>query len=103
MSDQRFFDLAMKAIARQASEAERAELDALLAREPQRRAEFEGLQADTRLAREVLPLVDATDATAPELPGYVRERLQTKVRQTLGRPQQAGPPAGERERNRPRQ
>ena len=60
MSDQRFFDLAMKAIAHQPTDAERAELDALLAREPGLRAEFARLQADVRLAKEVLPLVDAT-------------------------------------------
>jgi hypothetical protein len=97
MSDQRFFDLAMKAVARQATDAERAELDALLAREPELRAEFARLQADTRLAREVLPVLNATEATAPELPAYVRERLQTKVRQTLGRPQTSSRSAGDAE------
>ena len=76
----------MKVIARQATEAERAELDALVARQPELKAEFERLQADVRLAREVLPLVSATEATTPELPAYVRGRLQTKVRETLGRP-----------------
>ena len=86
MNDDHFFDLAMKVIARQATEAERAELDALVARQPELKAEFERLQADVRLAREVLPLVSATEATAPELPAYARGRLQTKVRQTLGRP-----------------
>jgi len=86
MNDERFFDLAMKVIARQATDAERAELDARLAREPDLRAEFERLQADARTAREALPLVDATQATAGELPAYARGRLQTKVRQTLGRP-----------------
>lgn len=87
MNDDHFFDLAMKVIARQATEAERAELEALVARQPELKAEFERLQADVRLAREVLPLVNATEATAPELPAYARERLQTKVRETLGRPQ----------------
>jgi hypothetical protein len=76
----------MKVIARQATEAERAELDALVARQPELKAEFERLQADVRLAREVLPLVSATEASAPELPAYARGRLQTKVRETLGRP-----------------
>ncbi len=85
MNDQNFFDLAMKAIARQASVAERAELDALLTGHPERQAEFERLQADARAAKETLALVNAIEATAPELPGYVRGRLQTKVRQTLGR------------------
>ena len=86
MNDDHFFDLAMKVIARQATEAERAELDFLVARQPELKAEFERLQADVRLAREVLPLVSAAEATAPELPAYARGRLQTKVRETLGRP-----------------
>ena len=56
MNDERFFDLAMKVIARQATEAERAELDARLAREPELRAEFARLQADVRVAKDALPL-----------------------------------------------
>ena len=44
------------------------------------------MQAEVRVARDALPLVDATEATAGELPAYARGRLQTKVRQTLGRP-----------------
>ena len=85
MNEQEFFDLALKVIAQRASEAERAELDTLIARQPELKAEFERLQADTRLAREVLPLVNATEATAPELPGWARGQLQTKVRGTFGR------------------
>jgi len=86
MNDQRFFDLAMKVVAHQATDTERAELDALLAREPELKTEFERLQADVRTAKDALPLVDAAEATAGELPAYARGRLQTKVRQTLGRP-----------------
>ena len=86
MNDERFFDLAMKVIARESSDAERAELDGLLAREPELRAEFARLQADVSVAKDALPLMDATEATAGELPAYARGRLQTKVRQTLGRP-----------------
>jgi hypothetical protein len=86
MNDERFFDLAMKVISRQATDAERAELDALLSREPDLRAEFARREADVRVAKEALPLVDAVKATAGEFPAYARERLQTKVRQTLGRP-----------------
>jgi len=86
MNDERFFDLAMKVIARQSTDAERAELDTLLVREPELKTEFERLQADVRTAKETLPLVDATQATAGELPAHARGRLQTKVRQTFGRP-----------------
>ena len=84
MNDQRFFDLAMKAMARQSTEAERAELEAMIARAPELKAEWERLQTDARLAREVAPLVAATQAAGGGFPGYARERLQTKVRQTLG-------------------
>ena len=51
MNDDHFFDLAMKIIAGQATEAERAELDALVARQPELKAELERLRADVRLAR----------------------------------------------------
>jgi hypothetical protein len=86
MNADHFFDLAMQVIARQATKAQGAELDGLVARQPELKAEFERLQADVRLAREVLPLVNAALATVPGLPGYARGRLQTKVRQTLGPP-----------------
>jgi hypothetical protein len=89
MNDQRFFDLAMKAIAGQVTDAERAELDALFVRGPELKTEFARLQAEVRFMREVLPLVNATEATTGEFPAYARERLQTVVRQTLGRPEKA--------------
>ncbi len=89
MNDDRFFDLAMKVIARQSSDSERGELDALLARQPELRAEFERLQTEARIAKEALPLMDAAEATAGAFPAYARGRLQTKVRQTLGRPESA--------------
>jgi hypothetical protein len=94
VNDERFFDLAMKVIAGQASDAERVELDTLLTREPELRAEFAALQADARVTKDALPLVNAVEATAGELPAYARGRLQTKVRQTFGRP------AGEKEPDR---
>ena len=96
MNDQRFFDLAMKVIARQADDAERADLDALLAREPELRAEFTRLEADARVAKDVLPLVAACTSSTGQFPAYARERLQTTVRQTLGRPESA---AGEPSRS----
>jgi hypothetical protein len=84
MNDQRFHDLAMKTIAGHATDAERAELDSLLAGNPELKAEFERLRVDVRIGTELLPIVAATEATAPEFPGYARERLQSKVRQSLG-------------------
>jgi hypothetical protein len=87
MNDQRFFDLAMKVITRQANDAERADLDALLTREPELRAEFTRLEADARVTKDVLPLVAACTSSTGHFPAYARERLQTTVRQTLGRPE----------------
>ena len=92
MNDERFFNLAMKVTSRQLSEAERAELDALIATKPELRVEFARLQEDVRITKEALPLVDATQAATGELPGYARGRLQTKVRQTLGGPAAAKEP-----------
>lgn len=99
MNDERFLELAMKVIARQATDAERAELDARLAQEPALRAEFERLQTDVRVAKEALPLVEATQATGGELPAYARGRLQTKVRQALGRPGATEGSRAEKERS----
>ncbi len=83
MNDQRFFDLAMKAIAHQGTDAE---LEALLSAKPELKAEWERLQADAKLARKAAPLTSAMESSQPEFPAYARERLQTKVRQTLGNP-----------------
>src|SRR5437667_12721455 len=96
MNDQSFFDLAMKVIARQANDAERADLDALLAREPELRAEFTRLEADARVAKDALPLVNAMRETTGELPVYAREPSQTVLRQTLGRPESAAKEPGRR-------
>ena len=90
MNDQRFFDLAMKVITQRCTEAERAELEALVSSQAELKAEWEGLQADSKLAREVLPRLAAMESSTPEFPAYARERLQTKVRQTLGQSQAAG-------------
>ena len=87
MNDQRFFDLAMKVSAHRCTDAERAELESLLASQPELRARLEQLQTDASLARDVLPLLEATKSSAPEFPAYARDRLLTAVRQTLGEPQ----------------
>src|SRR5262245_46740092 len=89
MNDQRFFDLAMRVIAHQATDAERADLGALLAREPKLRTEFERLETDARIAKDALPLIAASTASTGEFPAYARERLQTAMRETLGRPKAA--------------
>jgi len=89
MNDQSFFDLAMKVIARQATDAERADFDALLAQEAELRAEFARLKTDARGARDALLFINACTASTGEFPAYARERLQTAVRQTLSPPKAA--------------
>jgi hypothetical protein len=100
MNDQRFFDLAMKVIAHQANDAERAQLDALLAHDADVRAEFARLETDARVAKEVLPLVGASTASTGEFPDYARGRMQTVVRQTFGRPETVAIEPTERTRSR---
>lgn len=85
LNDERFLHLAMKAAAGSSSDAERAELDALVAQKPELKAELARLKAEAELVRETLPLVAATEATAGEFPAYARGRLQSKVRETYGR------------------
>jgi hypothetical protein len=83
MNDQRFFNLAMKVNSHRCSDAERAELETLLASRPELKARLEELQADAQRAREVLPLLEAAESSTPEFPSYARERLLSKVRQTI--------------------
>jgi DNA-directed RNA polymerase specialized sigma24 family protein len=83
MNDQRFFDLAMKVIAHQATDAERADLDSVVASDLRLKAESERLRAESTVFKEVLPLMEATGAKDCELPGYARGRLQAKVAQTF--------------------
>lgn len=89
MPEVRFAELAMKVLAGQSTNAERAELDAMLASDPALRLDYRRLEAEVSLAKELVPLAEATTATKGELPAYARGRLQTKVRQTLGRPASA--------------
>src|SRR6266568_2551372 len=98
MNTERFFEFATKACAGQCTDAERAELESMLASEPELRVELKRMQADARLAREVLPLLEASESSSEEFPAYARERLQTKVRQTLAGRKASTEPAGETER-----
>lgn len=91
MTNDRFYELALKACARECTPSEQAELDALLVTHPELKAELDELQADARLAREVLPLVEAVQSASEAIPSYARGRLQMKVRETLGRPATRGP------------
>jgi hypothetical protein len=83
MNKDHFFDLAMKSIARQATDSETKELEGLIGANPNLKAELDRLRADVQLAKQAMPLLDAMQAKGAELPGYARQRLQAKVKQTL--------------------
>jgi hypothetical protein len=74
VNNERFFDLAMKVIGHQAANEERAELDALLASQPELLAEFVRLEANVRVAKDALPLMDAMSATAGEFSPELKEK-----------------------------
>lgn len=80
----RIAELAMKAAARQLTPAEQAEVEALQTGEPAGRREFAQRLAEAKALVEAASLLNATESRTGELPGYARERLRTKVRQTYG-------------------
>lgn len=82
----RIAELAMKAAARQLTSAEQAEVNALQAGEPAGRQEFAQRLAEAQALAEAASLLNATESRTGELPGYARERLRAKVRQTYGAP-----------------
>jgi outer membrane protein assembly factor BamB len=79
----RFFDLAMMKIAGQATDAELAELDGLLAADASLQGEYDRLAAESRLLKEALPLAEATQATEGEFPEWARPNLQLEVQNTF--------------------
>ena len=79
-----FSELALRVIAREASETDRATLDVELAATPARRDEFEQLQITHDVLRAIAPVVEAERATTPELPAHRVGELRTAVRQHFG-------------------
>ena len=83
VNEDHFFDLAMKSIAGQATDSEIKELESLISANQNLKAELDRLRGDVKLAKEAMPLVDAMQAKGAQLPGYARQRLQSKVKRTL--------------------
>lgn len=96
LDEERIAELAMKTAARQITPAEQAELEALLAREPAAKAEFAQRLAEAQALAGAASLLNATESQTGELPGYARERLRTKVRETYGAPVTNAKAAGPR-------
>jgi len=91
LENERFRELARQVARGAASDAARKELDRMLSQDPALKEQFEQIRKETLLLRETLPLLDALDASPRAFPAYARERLQTKVRETLGRKIREGP------------
>lgn len=78
-----FFDLAMKQIGERATPEESRALKVLIAARPDLAEELDRLRSEVPIGKEVLMLLNATEATEGEIPEYALERLQTKVSRTF--------------------
>jgi anti-sigma factor RsiW len=58
-NEERFHELAHKALSKEAQVAERAELQTLIAENPKLKEEFEQMGAESAAAREILPQASA--------------------------------------------
>jgi hypothetical protein len=84
MDSESFHALALRVIARESGETDRAALDAEIAFTPARRDEFEQLRITHDILRATAPVVESAQATAPELPAHRIGELRTAVRQHFG-------------------
>src|ERR1700683_3587046 len=93
MDAESFTDLALRVISREATDDECRALEAELVSAPGHRDEFERLRLTHKIVRVAAPLMQAAQATTPELPAHRVNELRTAVRQHFG-------PAVNRKRNR---
>lgn len=84
MDAETFTDLAMRVIAREATDDERRALETELSAAPTRRDEFEQLKLTHEILRATAPMAQATQAITPGLPAYRVGELRTAVRQHFG-------------------
>jgi hypothetical protein len=84
-NEERFHELAHKALAREAQAAEQAELRALIAENPKLKDEFEQLGAESAAIREMLPLLEDIEHPLAQIPPPPLARLQKVVRDVFDR------------------
>ena len=82
-NEERFHELAHKAFANEAQEAERAELQALMAENPNLKEEFEQMGAESAAVREILPLLEDIEHPQGSIPPPPMARLQKVVREVF--------------------
>ncbi len=78
--EERFHELAHKALANKAQPAEQAELRALIAENPELKEEFEQLGVESSLVQEILPLLEDIEHPRPDTPHPPMQRLQKEIR-----------------------
>jgi hypothetical protein len=90
-NEERFHELAHKALAKEAQPAEQAELRALIAENPKLKEEFEQMGVETSAARELLPLLEDLQHSHGRIPPPPMQRLQKAVREVFEpRPESQG-------------
>ena len=85
INDERFCELAHKALAKEAQPAEQAELQTLLTGNPTLKREFEEMGAEAAIAREILPLLEDIEHPAGRIPQPPVERLKREIAKVFQR------------------
>jgi hypothetical protein len=84
MDAESFNELALRVIAREATDDDRRALEAACVSQPSLREEFEQLKLAHEILRTTAPMTEAARATTPELPAHRVNELRTAVRQHFG-------------------
>jgi hypothetical protein len=84
MDAETFSALALRVIAREASEHDRRALEAEMSSTPSRRDEFEQLRITHAILQTTAPVAQAARTYSPELPAHRVNELRTAVRQHFG-------------------
>ncbi len=75
----RFHELAHKALTKQATPVEQRELGAMIAENPKLKVEMEQLGGEAAVVREILPLLEALQHPVPNIPAPPMDRLRSEV------------------------
>ena len=90
-TDERFYGLAVKVASERSTPAEKAELDAILASEPARVAQFEEVKENVAFTVRLAPRIYEELIEVPPLAEKYRQRFHQKVAEVFGPPKAAQP------------
>lgn len=83
MSDERFHELAHKALGKEATPAEQRELRALIAEKPALKEQLEQMSIEVSAVREILPLLEDIEHPQHDIPRPPMQRLQREVQKVF--------------------